>query len=329
VLWLGQDAPASTVFVPIVVKYGAVALPESYHIGMESRWSPQSAWRPFNFVANWIQLRYDAMIVDVRTEQQRLEALGHAALALRSEVSAEQHISIMHAHATNVIESWKRLGETLVVKYSNGDVLTGELANNGEALGYPEWFLKLTDFQRRFWPPNGIDIQPIRVLAATRSDSSANKNDAGDAKYDDDADDADADFDSQAENSADTDDLFLVSHGAAPHDDVVHATLSPHTSSAIKMFAFCILGSVAICVFLAAAHAKKPVSNRAFSSGKRTYHLVVERERANGASEHTALIAGDRENVPYDAECFACHDERQSSRPGLTAGHEDDLLLDN
>ena len=87
VLWHGLDSPHGTVFVPFFAVQQRA--PRAWLTGMQSKFSRDSAYWAFNFVNNWILLRYNRMIVDVRAAQARLESQAFAMV----EASHRAHFS--------------------------------------------------------------------------------------------------------------------------------------------------------------------------------------------------------------------------------------------
>ena len=70
VAWFGEDQPITTCYVPIYA--GTKKVPESYNTGDRIKFDPKSTWWAFNFVGNWADLNFAAMIGDICAEQKRL-----------------------------------------------------------------------------------------------------------------------------------------------------------------------------------------------------------------------------------------------------------------
>jgi dipeptidase len=153
VAWFGEDQPITTLYMPVYA--GAKKVPESYSIGDRTKFDPKSTWWAFNFVANWAGLRFDAMIRDIKAEQNRLEGKFFAAQPDFEKKTAELYkkdpkkavsaiTDYVNAAMTEVDKSWWALAWNLVGKYSDGY----EMSPQGQqiTLGYPAEWLKKVGF---------------------------------------------------------------------------------------------------------------------------------------------------------------------------------------
>jgi dipeptidase len=133
VLWFGLDDTASTVYMPMYV--GIHRVPQSMAVGTGdfSRFTWESAFWTFNFVANWAYSRYRDMIVDVREVQQELEGrfladqpqVDQAALELyqRAPRLARDYLTDYSVGiGDETVARWRKLGEHLIWKYLDGNV---------------------------------------------------------------------------------------------------------------------------------------------------------------------------------------------------------------
>ncbi|KAF4040135.1 Peptidase family C69 [Phytophthora infestans] len=158
VAWYAQDAPHGSVFVPFSCAQESV--PESYLLGRQSKFHPQSAWWAFNFVNNWSLLRYNAMRIDIHG---KIDLLQKAAFSLRKNMEKEEHDtrrsktelvarveSISNEFAEQVVSEWWHLAWTLIAKYSDGHMTTGEAPEQQVSIGYPAWWLQASEFAK--WP---------------------------------------------------------------------------------------------------------------------------------------------------------------------------------
>lgn len=149
VLWYGVDDTYTTCYVPLYC--GIDALPESYTVGTLSKFSWDSAWWVFNFVANYANVRYSDMIADIQAVQSNLEGTF---LALQPAVErtaielARSDLELMRRYLTDysvshgelVVRRWRQLGEHLLTKYNDGYV-KDEKGRPGED-GYAESWLR-------------------------------------------------------------------------------------------------------------------------------------------------------------------------------------------
>ena len=164
VLWFGTDDANMTVFTPVYCC--ATKVPECYSRVENAdylNFSWKSAFWIFNWVANMVYPRYDLMIADVRTTQTELEATFNEAQA-GIEASASKLFeanpskakellpNYTNLTAQSTLDTWKRLGEFLIVKYNDGVVKrmkNGKFERNdiGQPApvlrpGYPKEFLE-------------------------------------------------------------------------------------------------------------------------------------------------------------------------------------------
>jgi len=145
VLWFGVDDSASTVYVPMYCANRAVPRPYAVGAGGFDRFSWDSAFWTFSFVANWAYTRYSDMSVDVRRVQAELEGeflsrqpeVERAALALwkTSPALARDYLTAYSVEqGEKTVARWKRLGEHLLWKYMDGNVRDAQ----GKVL-HPAW----------------------------------------------------------------------------------------------------------------------------------------------------------------------------------------------
>jgi len=145
VLWFGVDDSASTVYVPQYCANRAVAKPFAVGAGNFEKFSWDSAFWTFSFVANWAYGRYSDMIVDIRTEQGALEGeflsrqpeVEKAALALwkTSPGLARDYLTAYSVEqGEKTVARWRTLGERLLWKYMDGNVRDAQ----GKVL-HPAW----------------------------------------------------------------------------------------------------------------------------------------------------------------------------------------------
>ncbi|MBN2358127.1 MAG: C69 family dipeptidase [Deltaproteobacteria bacterium] len=152
-LWFGVDDTYSTVYLPIYA--GIRSAPPALAPGVATlyRFSWDSAFWVFNWVANFAYSRYRDMILDVQVVQRELEgdflarqaAVEKAALRLHGqspELARDYLTEYSTAQTQRAVERWRKLGEDLVVKYLDGNVKS-EL---GEVLHppYPDaWYRRI------------------------------------------------------------------------------------------------------------------------------------------------------------------------------------------
>jgi dipeptidase len=192
VVWYAQDAPHGSVYVPFSCRQDEV--PESYTTGKQSEFSTKSAWWAFNFVNNWSLLRFNAINAEVRshiralesislmrrqtTEYRALEMLQEARASGEAQVAVDQFVQAQsNAFAEEVVAHWWSLAWTLVAKYSNGYVTTGEKPTEMQSPGYPGWWLQISEFAKwpgdSFTPRDSVKQQLKGLASMATSDATA------------------------------------------------------------------------------------------------------------------------------------------------------------
>ncbi|MGE5343415.1 MAG: dipeptidase [Candidatus Omnitrophota bacterium] len=133
ITWFGVDDTYSTVYIPMYC--GIKKVPKSFARGTADfhHFSWDSAFWVFNFVANYTYSRYCDMIQDVQVVQRELEGkffadqpeVDKTALALYKtgpELAREYLSNYSASEGDAVVARWKKLGESLIVKYLDGNV---------------------------------------------------------------------------------------------------------------------------------------------------------------------------------------------------------------
>lgn len=149
VYWLGLDNPYTNFFIPL---YSSITkLPLSYTTGSLKKYSRDSAWWAFNFVANYVNLRWSYMIRDVQKIQTEIEnmefnkqpEIENKAIEflkedpkLVSEFLTEYCIKNAEAN----FRKWIDLGDFLITKYNDGYIQNEK--NRAKEVGYPESWLQ-------------------------------------------------------------------------------------------------------------------------------------------------------------------------------------------
>ena len=149
VYWYGVDDTYFTCYIPL---YCCITeLPESYTIGGLQKFSWDSAWWVFNFVANYANLRYSDMRPDIQAAQRELEGTLLALQPAVEKTALELHrtdpqLMIRYltdysvAHGELVVKRWRELGEFLLTKYNDGYVKDAD--GRAREQGYPETWLQ-------------------------------------------------------------------------------------------------------------------------------------------------------------------------------------------
>lgn len=149
VLWYGVDDTYTTCYSPLYC--GIDTIPRSFTIGSLGKFSWESAWWVFNFVANFANLKYSYMMPEIQAVQRDIEGTF---LALQPSVEktaaalAESDPALMTryltdysvTHAELVVSRWRELGEHLMTKYNDGYVKDAD--GHPQEKGYPESWLR-------------------------------------------------------------------------------------------------------------------------------------------------------------------------------------------
>uniref|UniRef100_UPI0032174A05 dipeptidase n=1 Tax=uncultured Draconibacterium sp. TaxID=1573823 RepID=UPI0032174A05 len=163
ILWFGVDDAYSTCYAPMYC--GITEIPECFKVGNGDMltYSETAAFWTFSQVANLAYLRYSDMIQDIQLVQKELEdkfvtyvpVVDQAAETLHatSEEQARKFITEYSVNeANNMTKRWKKLGQYLMVKYTDGNIKREkdgkfERTETGMPVspifaGYPEWWYK-------------------------------------------------------------------------------------------------------------------------------------------------------------------------------------------
>ncbi len=160
ILWFAVDDTNSCVYVPMYC--GILDVPHAYAVGTGDfqHFTWESAFWVFNFVSNYAYLRYSDMIRDIKTEQQRLEggfleeinAVDQAARLLYADSprNAREYLTRYSVScAEKTIATWRKLGESLLVKYLDGNVR--DTQGNVTHPGYPQdWYRRIAEESKEF-----------------------------------------------------------------------------------------------------------------------------------------------------------------------------------
>ncbi len=149
VLWYGVDDTYTTCYVPLYCCITEV--PPSFARGKISKFTWDSAWWVFNFVANFANLKYSYMIKDILAVQKELEGELIALQPAVDRTAVELYKTdpdLMRRYLTDysvsqgekVVRRWRELGEDLIRKYNDGYVQDEKF--RAREVGYPEEWLR-------------------------------------------------------------------------------------------------------------------------------------------------------------------------------------------
>lgn len=149
IIWYGVDDTYTTCYIPLYC--GINDVPKSFIMGSMNKFSWESAWWVFNFVANFANLKYCYILPEIQAVQRDLEgtflqlqpAVEKTAVSLyKSDPKLTTlyltDYSIMHGEV--VVSKWRELAEHLITKYNDGYVRDKKGRPIGK--GYPESWLR-------------------------------------------------------------------------------------------------------------------------------------------------------------------------------------------
>lgn len=146
-LWLGLDNTYTNVYMPF--NASVTELPRSYSNADYNNFSWDSMWWVFNFVGNYVNLRYADMIADVKVRQQEIQSRIVVAYRgfekVQGAIADEQERSrnftrFSLAQSELLLKDWTQLANMLIVKYNDGMVRDEKM--NPRSKGYSDDFYK-------------------------------------------------------------------------------------------------------------------------------------------------------------------------------------------
>lgn len=169
VLWYGVDDTYFTCYVPFYCSINSA--PKAYTTGQISKFSWDSAWWVFNFVANYSNLKYSYMKSDIQAVQKDIEstfialqpAIEQTALALE-KTNKDLLVRFLSDYslgkADYTVARWKELGEYLIQKYNDGYIINKEFET--KEVGYPsEWLERvIKEKPKQFVVPENKNKKP-------------------------------------------------------------------------------------------------------------------------------------------------------------------------
>jgi dipeptidase len=154
-IWFGPDRPSTAVLMPFYV--GAKGLPASIQKADILRFDRESMWTAFNYVANYVMLKYSYMIKDLQAVRDRFEAQAFGMqqevenqavdLWTRGDQDAARQLLTEYSEemGASVLRAWWELSENLYLKYNDGYLNTK--AGIAQAVFYPAWWLKEVGYE--------------------------------------------------------------------------------------------------------------------------------------------------------------------------------------
>lgn len=127
VLWYSPDDTYFSCYIPLYCNISEV--PQAYSIGDRKHFSWESAWWTINFVANYANLKYDAMKPVIQKEQSSIEnqfftlqtPIEETAIELSKDnpEKAKQFLTDYSVNCGNIVmQRWKKLGIKLISNFT-------------------------------------------------------------------------------------------------------------------------------------------------------------------------------------------------------------------
>jgi len=163
-LWLGLDNTYTNIYVPFTATTSK--MPVSYNNTDFNKFSWDSMWWTFNFVGNYVNMRYADMILDVKDQQNKVQSLVINRYRARQKSEVKNSVADRTRNlnqeslelAEEVHSRWIQLANTLIVKYNDGLVRDENM--NPKQKGYSEDFYRkaVKDDKNRLIPKWDKDV---------------------------------------------------------------------------------------------------------------------------------------------------------------------------
>jgi len=166
--WFAPDDAKTSVFTPLYA--GNFTVPRAYEIGRRDRFDRNSAFWAANFINNWANLNWRAMIQDIRAKQAEIEdrlfadqaVIEKTALDLYKTDPARARVFISdysNRVAQENFMKWWDLADKLVTDYQDG----GSRVSDPSKRSYPsDWLNKQGPFGTKK-PPAPAAATPVPV----------------------------------------------------------------------------------------------------------------------------------------------------------------------
>ena len=153
IIWFGVDDTYSTCYCPMFCAIDSIPLCFREGNGSMSEYSPTAAFWLFNRVSNFCYLRYDSMIVDVRTFQKSFENYFISRVHMLQANSSPAEVTMLsHQLAYDMMVAWNHLDQQLLMRYIDGNIKymkndriettpTGVVRFPNQP-PYPDWFYR-------------------------------------------------------------------------------------------------------------------------------------------------------------------------------------------
>jgi dipeptidase len=161
ITWIGLDRPAANCLMPFYC--GVTDLPACVQKMNLTDFDMDCAWWAFNFVANFVTIKYSYMMQDLQELRTKLEGAAFEQIAKDSQKgecpSLEDVTTYCSDNAERVRKAWWKLASQLIVKYNDG--CRTSPSSPMQKIDYPERWLRETGY---YQGPTSYNRQDCRAL---------------------------------------------------------------------------------------------------------------------------------------------------------------------
>nr|WP_321452546.1 C69 family dipeptidase [uncultured Carboxylicivirga sp.] len=158
VLWLGLDNTYTNIYMPFNACVSQI--PQSYNNTKYDAFSWNSMWWVFNFVGNYVNLRYSDMIQDVKAKQASIQKdiiadfrdLEESTKSINKKKRSEEYTQFGKDQSKQLLQNWTQLSNFLITKYNDGMVRDEKMRT--KTVGYSDDFYRkaIEDDKERILP---------------------------------------------------------------------------------------------------------------------------------------------------------------------------------
>ena len=146
VLWLGLDNTYTNIYMPFNATVSQI--PQSFNNTKYDAFSWDSMWWVFNFVGNYVNLRYCDMIEDVKAKQANIQkgivddfrALETSIQTINKKKRSEEYTQFGEDQSKQLLQNWTQLSNFLITKYNDGMVRDEKMRT--KTVGYSDDFYR-------------------------------------------------------------------------------------------------------------------------------------------------------------------------------------------
>jgi dipeptidase len=160
-VWFAEDDPKTSTYVPFYA--GLTKVPKSFENGTRTEFDRTTAWWAFDFVSNWAQIRFNAMLEDIKkayttfedeffAKQPDIEKRALELYKQNPQLARDFLDEYSNTNAQKVVDAWWKLSDALIVKYNDGYINAPGQERSG---GYPKDWLDAVGYGKTKVQPKG------------------------------------------------------------------------------------------------------------------------------------------------------------------------------